>query len=483
MNPLTIYKIISYLLLIISAFMLIPAAIALYIEEYQCLQAFIIAISIACINFIAMYIITKDNKNNSLSLKDGFLFVTLSWVFASLLGALPFYISGSIPSFTDSYFETMSGFTTTGASILTNIEGLPASMLFWRSLTHWLGGMGIVVLTVAVLPLLGIGGMQLIKAEAPGPTVDKITPKIAETAKILWMIYTGLTIAETLLLMLGGMTLFDALTHTFATLATGGFSTKNTSIAYYNSTYIDWVITTFMVLAGINFSLHFRFLSGKFKFLLKDSEFKAYIAIFISAVLIIAINIYGTHYKTLSDSFRYAGFQAASILTTTGFATADYESWPALSQAVLFILMFIGGCAGSTGGGIKVIRIITLLKQALNEMKYLLHPKGVFTLRINREPVKKDIIYAISGFFFLYIFMLLATTFISSSSGVDIITSFTSALATVGNIGPGFGLVGPSENFAFFKDYVKWFFSFAMLTGRLELYTVLIIFTRSFWKL
>jgi trk system potassium uptake protein TrkH len=325
--------------------------------------------------------------------------------------------------------------------------------------------------------------MQLIKAEAPGPTVDKITPKIAETAKILWMIYTGLTIAETLLLMLGGMTLFDALTHTFATLATGGFSTKNTSIAYYNSTYIDWVITTFMVLAGINFSLHFRFLSGKFKFLLKDSEFKAYIAIFISAVLIIAINIYGTHYKTLSDSFRYAGFQAASILTTTGFATADYESWPALSQAVLFILMFIGGCAGSTGGGIKVIRIITLLKQALNEMKYLLHPKGVFTLRINREPVKKDIIYAISGFFFLYIFMLLATTFISSSSGVDIITSFTSALATVGNIGPGFGLVGPSENFAFFKDYVKWFFSFAMLTGRLELYTVLIIFTRSFWKL
>jgi trk system potassium uptake protein TrkH len=238
-----------------------------------------------------------------------------------------------------------------------------------------------------------------------------------------------------------------------------------------------------MVLAGINFSLHFRFLSGKFKFLLRDSEFKAYIAIFISAVLIIAINIYGTHYKTLSDSFRYAGFQAASILTTTGFATADYESWPALSQAVLFILMFIGGCAGSTGGGIKVIRIITLLKQALNEMKYLLHPKGVFTLRINREPVKKDIIYAISGFFFLYIFMLLATTFISSSSGVDIITSFTSALATVGNIGPGFGLVGPSENFAFFKDYVKWFFSFAMLTGRLELYTVLIIFTRSFWKL
>lgn len=480
MKATNVLYVLTRLCLINAACFFIPLAFSFYHKDGQ---TYLLIFHIAGLALLGLPSVFLKSQPSELSIRDGFLTVSLAWICLATFGSMPFVISGSIPSFTNAFFETMSGFTTTGASILTNIEGLPASMLFWRSLTHWLGGMGIVVLTVAVLPLLGIGGMQLIKAEAPGPTVDKITPKIAETAKILWMIYTGLTIAETLLLMLGGMTLFDALTHTFATLATGGFSTKNTSIAYYNSTYIDWVITTFMVLAGINFSLHFRFLSGKFKFLLRDSEFKAYIAIFISAVLIIAINIYGTHYKTLSDSFRYAGFQAASILTTTGFATADYESWPALSQAVLFILMFIGGCAGSTGGGIKVIRIITLLKQALNEMKYLLHPKGVFTLRINREPVKKDIIYAISGFFFLYIFMLLATTFISSSSGVDIITSFTSALATVGNIGPGFGLVGPSENFAFFKDYVKWFFSFAMLTGRLELYTVLIIFTRSFWKL
>jgi len=379
-------------------------------------------------------------------------------------------------------FETMSGFTTTGASILSDIESLPSSILFWRSLTHWLGGMGIVVLTVAVLPLLGIGGLQLIKAEAPGPTVDKITPRITETAKILWLIYTGLTFAETILLMFGGMDLFDALTHTFATLATGGFSTKNSSVGTFNSAYIDWIITVFMVLAGINFTLHFRFMSGKYKTLLRDSELKAYLGIFAVSTLLIAWNILGTSCSTVSDALRYAGFQAASILTTTGFATADYEQWPALSQTVLFVLMFVGGCSGSTGGGIKVIRIITMLKQGLNEMKYLLHPKGIFTLRINRQPVKKDIIYAISGFFFLYILMLLVTTIVAASSGSDVTTSFTASLATVGNIGPGFGLIGPAENFSFFPAYVKWFFCFAMLVGRLELYTVLILFTVTFWR-
>jgi trk system potassium uptake protein TrkH len=462
--------------------MIAPAVIAVLNGEKEAFAAIAATIGISAVVFFAIKFFSNDNDTENLSTRDGFLFVTLSWITASLIGALPYYLSGAIPSFTDAYFETMSGFTTTGASILSNIEGMPKSLLFWRSLTHWLGGMGIVVLTVAILPALGIGGLQLINAEAPGPTVDKLTPRIAETAKILWLIYMGLTVLQTLLLMFGGMNLFDSLTHTFGTVATGGYSTKNTSVAYYNSAYIDGVITVFMVLAGINFSLHFWLLKGKFVNLLKDSELKGYLAIFGVSTLIVTWDVFGDSYNSLSESFRFASFQVASILTTTGFATADYEKWPFMSQAVLFMLMFVGGCSGSTGGGIKVLRLITLLKQGFNEMKYLIHPRGVFTLRINRRPVKKDIVYAISGFFFLYILMLLITTFIAASSGADVETSFTSALATLGNIGPGFGSVGPTENFAFYPAYVKWWFSFAMLAGRLELYTVLILFTTVFWK-
>jgi trk system potassium uptake protein TrkH len=342
--------------------------------------------------------------------------------------------------------------------------------------------MGIVVLTVAILPILGIGGLQLIKAEAPGPTVDKITPRVTETAKLLWLIYLGFTIAETILLMIGGMSLFDALTHTFGTLATGGFSTKNTSITHFNSPFIDAVITLFMVMAGINFALHYKLLTGNFKSLLKDTELKAYLAIFLISSTILTFSLYGDYYKSIGQSIRYATFQSATILTTTGYATADFEKWPYLCQIILFILMFVGGSSGSTGGGIKVIRLVTLLKQGINEMKYLLHPRGIFTLKISNNSVKKNIVYAISGFFFLYIIMLLLTSLVVASAGNDIITSFATALATVGNIGPGFGKIGPTENYAFFPDYVKWFLNFAMLAGRLELYTVLVLFTPRFWN-
>jgi len=476
-----VIKVISILLLIISGFMLIPTAIALFLNENKVFNAFIIVIAFTIIVSLFFIYTFRDKKERTMLTRDGFLFVTFSWVFVSLIGALPFYLSGAIPSFADAYFETMSGFTTTGASILTNIEGLPQSLLFWRSLTHWLGGMGIVVLAVAILPMFGIGGLQLIKAEAPGPTVDKITPRIAETAKLLWFIYFGFTITETILLMFGGMSLFDALTHSFATLATGGFSTKNGSVAQFNSAYIDGVITFFMVMAGINFILHYRLLTGRMKFLIKDSEFKAYIAIFLIASVLITFNLYGVTYKTIGASFRYASFQVATIITTTGFASADFEKWPYFSQAILFILMFVGGCSGSTGGGIKVIRLVTLLKQAINEMKYLIHPRAVFTLRISGNIVKKNVVYSISGFFYLYIFMLLVTTLVISTAEENLLTSFTTALATVGNIGPGFGKVGPSKNYAFYPAYIKWFLSFAMLVGRLELYTVLVIFTPRFW--
>lgn len=482
MNITPVLGIISYILLIVSAFMLIPAGIALYKGENAALLSFIPSLIFSIFFFIIMHFISIRRTNNNLSTRDGFLLVTLSWILASIIAALPYYFSGAMPSMADAYFETMSGFTTTGATILGDIESLPMSILFWRSLTHWLGGMGIVVLTVAVLPLLGIGGLQLIQAEAPGPTVDRLTPKIKETAKLLWYIYIGLTLAEATLLMFAGMSLFDALTHTFGTVATGGFSTKNTSVGYYNSAIVDWIITLFMALAGINFTLHFRFITGRYKDILRDSELKAYLFIFFTAMLIIACDLYGSSYSTIADSLRYAGFNVASILTTTGFATADYEKWPALSQTALMILMFVGGCSASTSGGIKVIRIITLLKQAFNEMKYLIHPRGVFINKINGQPVKKDIVYAISGFFFLYILILLATTMVAASSGADFTTSFTGALCTVGNVGPGLGLVGPTKNFGFFPDYVKWFYSFAMLAGRLELYTVFILFTKTFWK-
>lgn len=482
MNYKLIFKMISYLLLITSLFLFIPLGIALYNNELDSFYAIAQSIGIAVLIFIIAFIFTKKNKRTGLSTRDGFLFVTFSWILVSFLGALPYYLSGSIPSFVDCYFETMSGFSTTGASILTNVEALPRSLLFWRSLTHWLGGMGIVVLTVAVLPLLGIGGMQLIKAEAPGPTMDKITPRIAETAKVLWFIYLGFTIAETILLQLGGMDLFDALIHTFSTVATGGFSCKGSSVGHYNSAYIDGIITFFMILAGINFGLHFRYLTGKAKILFSDTELKAYLSIFLGGTLLVTFNLYGTFYNSIFESFRFASFQVASILTTTGFATADYEKWPYFSQTILLMMMFVGGCSGSTGGGIKVIRIVTLLKQGINEMKYLLHPRGVFTLRISGQPVKKEVIYSIAGFFFLYIVMLLITTLIVATSEEDILTCFTTALTTVGNIGPGFGKVGPAENFAFYPLYLKAYLSFAMLVGRLEIYTVLILFTRRFWS-
>lgn len=428
------------------------------------------------------YLLTRRRAKNILSIKDGFLLVTLSWLGASLVGAFPYYISGQIPLFTDAFFETASGFTTTGASILTDIESLSLSILFWRSFTQWLGGMGIIVLTVAILPILGIGGLQLVKAEAPGPVVDKISPRIAETAKKLWLIYVGFTLLEIFFLKLGGLSLYDAVTHSFSTLATGGFSTKNSSVGSFDSPYVEWVITVFMLLAGVNFSIHFRVLTGRFKNIFKDSELKTYLLITVFSTIFTAYYLYGFTYSSLSDSIRYGAFQTVSILTTTGFATADYEIWGTVPQIILFILMFIGGCSGSTGGGIKVIRVVALLKQAFNEMKYLLHPKGVFILKISGNAVKKDIIYAISGFFFLYIATALVVSLIIAVSGVDVLTSFTTSLTALGNIGPGFGLVGPSENFAFFKDYVKWVLSFAMIAGRLEIYTFLIIFLPYFWK-
>jgi len=482
MNTKLVIKVISILLLIIAGFMIFPVFFAVYYGEFHMIRFFLIPITASLLFYIIIRIFISDRQRKNLSTKDGFLLVASSWISASFLGCLPFFLSGAVPSLADAFFETMSGFTTTGASILTEIESLPKSLLFWRSLTHWLGGMGIVVLTVAIFPLLGIGGLQLIKAEAPGPTVDKITPKITETAKILWMIYIALTIIETILLLAGGLNLFDSLTHTFGTLATGGFSPKNTSVGFYNSPFVDWVITIFMLMAGINFILYFKLVTGQLKSIMRNSEFKAYLGIFAAATLIVTLNLHGKTYTTFADSLRYAGFQVSSILTTTGFATADYEKWPMLSQIILFVVMFIGGCSGSTGGGIKVIRIITLFKQGINEMKLLIRPRGIFSIRIDGKVVRKQLVYAVSGFVLLYIFLLLLTTTVVASGEYDIVTSLSTALVTLGNIGPGFGLIGPTENYQFFQDYIKWFLSFAMMAGRLEIYTVLVMLLPAFWR-
>ncbi len=482
MNPKAIIKIISVLIIIIAIFMMIPAGIALYENDIKSFKSFLYPISgIFILSAIVLFFL-RNMKISSLSTRDGFLFVAMSWFSASIIGALPFYLSQSVPTFADAFFETISGFSTTGASVIPNVEILSDSILFWRSLTHWLGGMGIVVLTVAILPLLGIGGLKLIEAEAPGPTVDKLTPRITETAKILWGLYVGMTVIETILLLLGGMSFFDSLTHTFGTVATGGFSTKNSSTAYFNSAYIEWVITIFMILAGTNFTMFYRILTGKFASVFKDTEVRVYLFIIVSFSLIITLNLFLKNVYSFSDSLRYSFFQSATIITTTGFASADYEKWPAISQTLLFLLMFVGGCSGSTGGGIKVIRIATLFKMAFNEMKYLLHPRGIFILKVNRNIIKKEIAYSISGFFFSYIIIVLIITLVVSTAEYDLLSSLTTALATLGNIGPGFGVIGPTENFSHFPIYVKWVLSAAMLIGRLEIYTVLVIFTPIFWK-
>lgn len=482
MNYTLVARIVAVLLLVVSSFMLLPILVAVYYREYDIIPSFFAAMLSTATLAITVFAVT-ERPDRQLGTRDGFLMVTLSWLGAAAVGAAPFYLSGSIPRYTDAFFETMSGFSTTGATILTEIEALPYAVLFWRSLTHWLGGMGIIVLTVAIFPILGVGGLQLIKAEVPGPTVDKITPKITETAKTLWLIYLALTVAQTLLLMLGGLNLFEGLTHTFGTLATGGFHVKDASVGHYGSRYINVVTTVFMLMAGVNFILYFKTVTGRARAVTGDSELKAYLSIFLVVALAIsiALRLQGT-YEDFLTSLEHGAFQVASILTTTGYVTADFELWPSQAQTLLLMMMFFGGCSGSTGGGVKIVRILTLVKLGLSEMKYLLHPRGVFSVRLSGLPVRKNAIYALAGFLVLYLMSLLVTTVVVGSSGVDLMSAFSTALATLGNIGPGFGMIGATENYAHYPDYVKWFLSVVMMMGRLEIFTVLILFTPRFWK-
>lgn len=480
----SILRVLSAILLIVSFFILCCGVFSL-IEKNPLRVSFslLIPAAIGALFFLIMDFFSRKDEKPFLTNRDGFLLVTLSWVSASALGALPFILSGYIPSYIDAFFETVSGFTTTGSSILTNIEAMPRALLLWRATTHWLGGMGIVVLLVAVLPALGFSAIRIMEAEAPGPSVDRITPHISSTAKTLWLIYLGLTILETLLLCIGGMSLFDAICHAFATMATGGFSTKNTSLAHYNSGFIHWIVTIFMFLAGTNFTLHYHLLKGKIGSFFKDTEFKVYLSIFVIASVIIATDLLNAGlYHSFGQSLRFSAFQVSSILTTTGFATADFGAWPAASQAILFILMFIGGCAGSTGGGIKVIRIVVLFKMAATEMRYVANPRGVYTIFLGNKALRKNVIYDIAALVFLYFAFFFVSVIVISFSGVDLLSSATAVIANLGNIGPGLGKVGPTFNYAFFPWWAKLWLSFAMLVGRLEVYTVLVLFSKKFWR-
>lgn len=431
---------------------------------------------------ITIWLFTRKTDRLELGKREGYLIVTLGWICMSLFGALPFIFHGSIPNFSNAFFETMSGFTTTGASILTDIESMPHGLLFWRSFTQWIGGMGIIVLSLAILPLLGIGGMQLYAAEVPGITKDKLHPRVKETAKRLWIIYLGFTLTETVLLMFAGMNFFDAINHSFTTMATGGFSTKNSSTAYYASPFIQYILIVFMFFAGINFAIHYLVIHGKFSFFKNNDEFRYYLFLILGVSIFIAI-IHQPHVDFgFEESFRQALFHVVSLVTTTGFVSSDYENWAIFSRMIFFILLFIGGSAGSTGGGIKVVRHLLLFKNGYLELKRLVHPRAIIPVRLNGKAVSSEIISNVQAFFIIYILIFVLGSILLSLMGVDFISSVGAVATCLGNVGPGIGTVGPIANFNHLPELAKWLLSFLMLLGRLELFTVLIIFTPFFWK-
>lgn len=479
MNIRLVVYVLGIVLVGVGLSMLLPIGISLYYQDGDLLS--LIYSSMISI-FLGLFVFYSTKEKGDIGIKDGFAIVTFGWILAALFGSLPFLFFGTFNNFTDAFFEAMSGFTTTGATVLTNIEKQPHGILIWRSLTQWLGGMGIIVLSIAILPALRVGGMQLFKAEVPGPSQDRLTPRIKDTARLLWMVYVIISATETLLLLLGGMSLFDALNHTFTTMATGGFSTRNASIGDFNSIYFDVVITLFMFLAGINFALHYQMLRGNIKSFLKDTEFLFYSGVVGFFITLVVINLKFFADKSLVDAIRYGSFQVVSIVTTTGYGTTDFELWPHFSQYILLFLMFIGGCAGSTGGSIKNIRILLLIKYAYYELYKLVHPRAIISIKIRDKMVSNDILQGVLGFFLLYMAVFVVSSLFMTLLGLDIITAISSVAATIGNVGPGLGMVGPTDNYAHIPFLGKWLLSLCMLIGRLEIYTVLIFFIPAFWK-
>ncbi|MEE4357180.1 MAG: TrkH family potassium uptake protein [Desulfococcaceae bacterium] len=471
------------LILAVGIAMLFPLAAGLIYRD-QSVRPLFISMNISVFTGLIFYFLLRNpnGKTEHISQREGMAIVALGWMAVGFFGAFPFYLSGYFLSFTNALFESVSGFTTTGSSVLTDIEAVPRGLLLWRSFIQWLGGMGIIVLSLAILPFLGVGGMQLYKAEVPSPVPDKLKPRIRDTAMILWKVYALFTVAEIFLLLMGGMGWYDAVSHALTTMPTGGFSTQNASVAQFDSLWFDGVITVFMILAGINFTLHYQMLRGETLAFWRDAECRFFLGLILFLTLILTFDLFGSIYPTAGEAFRYAVFQISSILTTTGYATADYEQWPAMSQVILLLCMFIGGSAGSTGGGMKCLRIMVCCKYCYKELFSLIHPHAVSHVKIAGKSVPEDVVRSVLGFLALYMGIFAVSTVILAGIGVDFVTAFGAVAATIGNIGPGFGMVGPVENFAMIPDPGKWLLIWCMLLGRLEIYTVIILLVPEFWR-
>ncbi len=493
LNDKIIFHFLGLLLLFNGGFMLLSALISLIYQDGVTLNILLAGIITIMAGALVMFK-TRDHKK-VMNKREGYIVVTFGWLIMALSGTLPYVLSGAIPSFTNAFFETMSGYTTTGATILNDIEVMPEGILFWRSTTHWIGGMGIIVLAIAILPLLGIGGMQLFAAEAPGPNADKLHPRITDTAKRLWLIYFGYTIAETLLLQLAGMSFFDAINHALSTLSTGGFSTKNASIAHWNGNpLIQYIIIVFMFLAGTNFVLSYFVFKGKVQKVIQDEEFKLYFKFIAIFTAIAAIIIYLKADPSISSishpmvlgpgesAFRHALFQVLAVVTTTGFVTADYTLWTPFLVVFFFGLMFLGGSAGSTSGGVKVVRHLIMIKNGFMEFKRSLHPNAILPVRYNTKSVSGDIVFNVLAFFILYMLSFIVGALVFSMFNIDFQSSVGLAASSLGNVGPALGDFGPVHNYAALPTLGKWWSAFLMLIGRLELFTVLILLTPFFWR-
>ena len=499
MNIFIVLKVLSLITGVITLFMLLPLVLAFY-DGGSDINAFLLSILCSAAAGLILWSVGRAGGAKSrqdyklIGIREGVGVVVFSWIIASGVGALPYYFSGVTNLYVDAFFETMSGFTTTGATILTEIEAAPRGILLWRALTHWMGGMGIIVFSLAVMPFLGIGGMELFKAEVPGVTAEKLTPRLHDTAAVLWKIYFFLTFAETLFLIFGGMNLFDAFTHSCSTIATGGFSTKNNSIAYFNNAYIEWIITLFMFASGVNFSLYFLLIAGgrrvkfknKLKNFLADEELRWYFKIVLLASLAITLAlILNKNFSSWLDTFRHAAFHVVSVITTTGFITHDYNLWPELARFIFIVLMLCGACGGSTGGGCKVARILLLGRQIHTEAMRMIHPRAALNTQINKRPVQRSIIDSANSFLMLYFMILVTCTLLVTAFNhpkLDVLTSLTGVMTCLSNVGPGLNFLGPVENFAWLPSGVKWIFSLCMLAGRLELFAVILLFLKGTWR-
>ncbi len=481
MNFPLVLNLTGAVLVLVSFFMMIPVAVSALTSRVD-FKPLLYSALLTMVAGAVLYVMNSRHRKEEFRHRDVFMVVTLTWVAVSLFGSLPYLLSGVMDSFTDAYFEAMAGFTTTGATVLTDIESVPDGVLFWRSFTQWLGGMGIILFALAVLPFLGSKGMHFFKAEVPEITVDRLRPRIIDTAKSLWYIYALLTGMAFVLYLAGGMSIFDAVNHAFTTLATGGFSTRNASIADYQSAYIDGVATVFMFLAGVNYTLYFYGLRGSPGRFLKSTEFRLYLSLAVISTLLIAFSVYGASYRTVGESLRYASFQAVSIMTTTGYATADYELWAPFAKILLVVLMFCGGMIGSTGGGMKQIRVLLMFRQGYRELYQLIHPHAITTVKVDGKVFSKEVLGSIWGFLFLFVLIAIVATLGMAALGQDIVTAASTVVSAMSNVGPALGAAGPTDNYASIPAAGKWILAFCMLVGRLEIYTVMVLLVPKFWK-